>query len=90
MQVALPRLDVVVGVVAEASQVGRSGPVVLHQRPEEGYLTATVLKMTIPLAKLYFSAFSPGKDSTSTLGSSDSFTDTAGGLLTCFLESTSS
>ncbi len=90
VEVALPGLDVVVGVVAEAGEVGGGGAVVLHEGPEEGCLPAEVLKMTMPLAKLYFSAFSLGNDSTSTFGSSDSLTDTAGGLLTCFFESTSS
>jgi hypothetical protein len=34
VEVALPGLDVVVGVVPEARQVGRHRPVVPHQRPE--------------------------------------------------------
>ena len=36
MQVALPRLDVIVGIVSEASEIGGHGSVVLHQGAENG------------------------------------------------------
>jgi hypothetical protein len=90
VEVALPRLDVIVGVVSKASQVGRHRSVVLHQRAEQRCIASQVLIEIMPFVKLYLLAFSSGKESTRALGNYDSVTVTAGELWMCFLESISS
>lgn len=62
MQVALPRLDVVVGVVPETRKIGGHWSMVLHQGAEDGLIRLEVLIEIMPFAKLYLFAFSSGKD----------------------------
>lgn len=63
---------------------------VFHQVSKKCYIDSSVLKLTMPFAKLYFCCFSSGKDSIRRRGNSLSLTATAGEFCTCFLASISS
>jgi hypothetical protein len=90
MQVALPRLDMIIGVVSKASQVRGHRTMVFHEWTEESCMKERILMEMIPLVKLYLLVFSSGKESIKALGSSDYVTATAGELWMCFFASISS
>ena len=89
MQVNLPGLDMVVGVISEPGKVTGDWSVVLYQVAEQRCIRKTKLKLMMPFAKLYFWVFSSGKDSVRSFGNSRSLTETAGEFWTCFLASVS-